>query len=269
MKKLALLLLLSATTASAALVNGTTQPISSLRAAPANGWVAYKAIAREAVTVSCCDNWSNGWQNCKTCRLEHEGSLNINTHDKDDIGPVGEKEYLIFAKMTDGVAERIRIFSATCDLDAGGNTVSFVNSVSRADSLDFLRNAAERGDKKARNGALLALSLHEGATDTLIDLARRNDSKEVRGQALFWLSQAAGHKAAEALKDAVNNDPEESVRAKAVFGISQLPNDESIPLLIDLMKNNRSREVRKKAAFWLGQKNDPRALAAIEDILRN
>ena len=253
----------------AALVNGSTATVSSLKSAPANGWVAYRAEAREPVTITCCGDWDGGWSRCTGCRLEKEGSLNINRHEKDDIGPVGESQFLIFTKFHDGIPERVRIFSTTCDLDAGGNIVNLVDKVTPAESVAFLRDVAERGEKKARNGAMLALSLHNNATDALIDLARRNSSKDVRGQALFWLSQQAGQRAADALKDAVDNDPEESVRAKAVFGISQLPNDESIPLLVDLMKHNKSREVRKKAAFWLGQKNDPRALAAIEDILRN
>ena len=268
MKTIAALLIIYASSVSAALTNGSTNAIASLRSAPANGWVAYRAEAREPVTITCCGDWSGNWERCTGCRLEREGSLNISTRDKNDIGPAGETQFLIFTKFHDGVPERVRIFSTTCDLDAGGNAVNIVDKVSPAESLAFLRDVAERGEKKARNGALLALSLHENATDTLIDLARRNPSKEIRGQALFWLSQQAGRRAADALKDAVDNDPEESVRAKAVFGISQLPNDESIPLLVDLMKHNKSREVRKKAAFWLGQKNDPRALAAIEDVLK-
>jgi hypothetical protein len=252
----------------ASLVNGSTTAIASLRSAPANGWVAYRVATREPVSITCCDGYGS-WSHCDGCRLEREGSLNINRRDKDDIGPLGESQMMVFTKMRDGAAERVRVFSASCSVDAGGNTVALVDNVATAQSVAFLRDAVERGEKKARNGALLALSLSEGATDTLIDIAKRNPEREIRGQALFWLSQQAGRKAADALKDAVENDPEESVRSKAVFGISQLPNDESIPLLIDLLKHNQHREVRKKAAFWLGQKNDPRALAAIEDILRN
>jgi hypothetical protein len=270
MKTMTLLLTFWSVSAAAALTNGSTQTIASLRAAPANAWVAYRMATREPVNVTCCDGWNGGnWSRCDGCRLEREGSMSINRHDRDDIGPLGESTLLVFTKMSNGVPERVRVFSPSCSLDAGGNTVYFVESVSNAQSIAFLRDAVERGEKKAESGALLALSLHEGATDALIDIARRNPERETRGRALFWLSQQAGRKAADALKDAVENDPEESVRGKAVFGISQLPNDESIPLLIDLMKHNRSREVRKKAAFWLGQKNDPRALAAIEDLLRN
>lgn len=251
------------------LTHGSVQPVATLRSAPANGWIGYAMATRAPTTVSCCDGWGNWSKRCDGCHLDGDDSFSINSRDKDDIGPAGASQLYVFTRFDDGVPGRIRIFSPTCELDAGGQTVNWVDNVSQGESIAFLRKAAENGAKKLRNGALLALSLHAGATDTLIELARRNSNREIRGQALFWLSQQAGTRAAEALKDAVENDPEESVRAKAVFGISQLPNDESIPLLVDLMKHNRSREVRKKAAFWLGQKNDPRALAAIEEILRN
>jgi HEAT repeat protein len=89
----------------------------------------------------------------------------------------------------------------------------------------------------------------------------------VRGQALFWLSQKAGQKAATAIVDAIENDPETDVKKKAVFALSQLPKDEGVPRLIAAARKNRNREVRKDAMFWLGQSNDPRALAFFEEVL--
>ncbi len=175
---------------------------------------------------------------------------------------------LLFAHIRDHEVDRLRLFSPDCNIDAAGQTIDWIDSVGQSESIAFLGRIVEHEGERARNGALLALSFHAGATDTLINIARHDPRPAVRGKALFWLSQQAGEKAAAALRDAVENDPEAEVRGKAVFGISQLPNDQSISLLIDLLKHNRSREVRKKAAFWLGQKNDPRALAAIEEILK-
>jgi hypothetical protein len=200
------------------------------------------------------------------CSLNSENT-SITHRDSDDLGPA-DSRLLLFARLRDKQVDRLRFFSLDCSVEANGQTIYWIDNVIQSESIDFLKRVVDGGRERGRDGALLALSLHAGATDTLIDIARNNPSSNVRGKALFWLSQQAGQKAAAALHDAVENDPEESVRAKAVFGISQLPNDQSIPLLIDLLKHNRSREVRKKAAFWLGQKNDPRALAAIEEILK-
>ena len=236
------------------IVNGSVQAVPSLAQAEAvgNGWVGY-AIATPKSFSSC------------GCSLASE---NNNISQGDDVGP-GASTVFVFIRMRDGQADRFRFLSPDCNINATGQTIGWIDNVSERESVAFLKRIADSGSGHASNGALLALTLQAGGTDALIDIARHNASGHVRGQALFWLSQQAGEKAAAALRDAVENDPEEQVRAKAVFGIAQLPNDESIPMLIDLLKHNRSREVRKKAAFWLGQKNDPRALQAIEDILRN
>lgn len=92
--------------------------------------------------------------------------------------------------------------------------------------------------------------------------------KETRSQAVFWVSQAAGDKAAEGLKELVDDDDEDrEVRDQAVFGLSQLPKDDGIPILVRVARTNKDPEIRKKAMFWLGQSEDPRALALFEEIL--
>ena len=156
-------------------------------------------------------------------------------------------------------------FSPACTLDASGATVYWIDSAQSSETLELLRGVAMADTRRAASNALLALSLHAGGTDTLIDLARHAD-RDLRGKALFWLSQQAGEKATATLREAVD-DPDDEIRGKAVFGISQLPDDESIPLLVKLT-GHHSPTVRKKAIFWLGQKNDPRALDAIVAILQ-
>jgi len=98
-------------------------------------------------------------------------------------------------------------------------------------------------------------------------MARSDSGSRVRGQALFWLGQKAGKKAASAITAAIENDPETEVKKRAVFALSQLPKDEGVPLLIQVARTNRNPTVRKQAMFWLGQSNDPRALAFFEEIL--
>lgn len=249
------------------IINGTAQPIPSVaqaEALPGPVWFGYVIATAKPLYVSCCD--SDRW-NCNNCRLSSDDGISITRRDKDDLGP-SDSRLLLFARIRDRQVDRLRFFSPDCNVDVNGQSVYWIDSVSTSDSIAFLNRVVDRGTERGRNSALLALSLQAGATDALINIARNNPQSEVRGKALFWLSQQAGEKAASALRDAVENDPEEGVKAKAVFGISQLPDDQSVPMLIDLLKHHRSRQVRKKAAFWLGQKKDPRALQAIEDILR-
>ena len=101
----------------------------------------------------------------------------------------------------------------------------------------------------------------------LIEVAQKNPSPEVRSQALFWLAQKAGKKAAGAISGAIENDPDTEVKKKAVFALSQLPKDEGVPKLIEVAETNRNPEVRKQAMFWLGQSNDPRAVDFFEKVL--
>lgn len=135
--------------------------------------------------------------------------------------------------------------------------------------LELLRRMVQ-GDpsERVREQAVFGLSISKQpeSLPALIDAAHRG-STGVRGQAIFWLAQKAGRKAAEAITAAIENDPETEVKKKAVFALSQLPADEGVPLLIKVTRTNRNPEVRRQAMFWLGQSRDPRALAFIEDIL--
>lgn len=235
--------------------NGSLQIVSSLAQAEAigSGWIGYQVPTVEPVSMDCRD----------------DDGISIRRDGKSiDLRPAGESVIDVFARLEGGRIAKLRVYSPSCTLDAGGGTVIWIDKVPPGESIAFLRQVVESGAPHASNGALLALAFHANAIDTLIDIARNSPDPHIRSQALFWLAQRAGEKAASALHDAVENDPEESVRSRAVFGIAQLPDDQSIPMLVDLLEHNRSREVRKKAAFWLGQKNDPRALAAIEEILR-
>ena len=130
---------------------------------------------------------------------------------------------------------------------------------------DFLR-----GDESdhLRSRAVFALSQSkvEEAVPELIDLARHGDHA-VRREAVFWLGQRAGEKAAAELKRIATDDEDDDIRERAVFAISQLPRERAVPMLIDLVKTHKSAAVRKRAMFWLAQTDDPRAIALIEEIL--
>jgi HEAT repeats len=173
--------------------------------------------------------------------------------------------YVLY-QVEGGHIDSLRMSSPECG--ALSPSVTWLSNVDPRESVRLLRALIDGDDRGVAKKAVTALALHVGTADDLIDIAKHHPTSKIRSQALFWVSLAAGARAASVLKDAIEHDPEDEVKTKAVFGISQLPNDQSIPMLIDLIKTNRSAAVRKKAAFWLGQKNDPRALQALEDILR-
>lgn len=209
----------------------------------AAGWVGYMVPIIEGRHVVC--SWDD--------------NTSIN-HDYD----VTASALVVLFEVSEGEVQNVRLASPECP---STKTIRWIRNVDPRESVRFLSSLIERGDVSVAKKALTALALQRGTADDLIRFARDHKSSKVRGQALFWVSQQAGERAAAVLRSAIDNDPEANVKEKAVFGIAQLPDDRSIPILIELMKTHASPSVRKKAAFWLGQKNDPRALAAFEDIL--
>jgi hypothetical protein len=161
----------------------------------------------------------------------------------------------------------VRFFDAVCDPGFDGLKIEMRTMAPEA-SIDYLVSHLDEASDPDEVVTAIALHDHEKVVPTLIPLARNSRHREVRRQALFWLGQQAGAKAAAELRHAVDNDPDEDVRQHAVFAISQLPSDRAVPLLVELVKTHKSRKVREKAMFWLAQTDDPRALDLIESILK-
>lgn len=198
---------------------------------------------------------------------------NIPTRSSTRINYRGNDNYcagsgrLVLAVRMDGdVVEDLRFFDPVCEPDFDGLAIE-MRTMTPAASIDWLvAHLATADDEKE---LVTAIALHEDdkVVPTLIPLARSNPDRDVRRQAIFWLGQKAGAKAASELRRAVDEDPDDEVRQHAVFAISQLPQDRSVPMLIELIKTHKSRKVRERAMFWLAQTDDPRALDLIESIL--
>jgi hypothetical protein len=183
----------------------------------------------------------------------------------------GPNELFVLYRIADRRVEKIRIASSECPIDAGGLTLHWLTGVTSMDSVDYLTTFTTGDARRSlSNSAITAIALHADpvGVDRLVALARNGQSSGVRSQALFWVAQRAGTKAAGVITDALDNDPDTEVKKRAVFALSQLPKDEGIPKLIEVARNNRNPEVRRQAMFWLGQTNDPRALKFFEDVLR-
>jgi hypothetical protein len=183
-------------------------------------------------------------------------------------------ELLVLARIENGEIVRLRAFTADCEVDANGAAVVWFTDVKPDDSVSWLATLAKsartanRLDRVAHS-AMSAIAFHEvqAADRVLVAMARDDQSRQVRGQALFWLATRASREALSAITGAIENDPDTEVKKKAVFALSQMPKDEGVPRLIDVARTNKNVEVRKQAMFWLGQSNDPRAIKFFEEIL--
>ena len=105
---------------------------------------------------------------------------------------------------------------------------------------------------------------------SLVKIARSpRASEQLRGRAIFWLSQAASEAAGLALDSIASDDRgDREVRKQAIFALSQRSTDEAVPALMRIARTNDDPELRKTALFWLGQSEDPRAVTLFEEILK-
>ena len=254
------------------------------------GWIGYSIPVENRQGTMCCfssgdgttwvsGSFSSGMTCCGACRIEPaaDGSKAAApprpTTPPSTVRLEGFTRMVVMFRVVDRQVERIRLFSDDCELDAGGRGVHWLQDVNPSDSLALLESMiAPTAERKNRvsNSALSAISMHSepAATRVLERLARSHASASVRGEAIFWLGQAAGRKVAGTITEAIEKDPDTEVKKRAVFALSQLPRDEGVPLLIDVARKNTNPVVRKQAVFWLGQSKDPRALEFFAEILK-
>lgn len=241
---------------------------------PGAAWIGY-AVPVDGARSMCCWESVDAMKTtrCPGCRLEGRGSLTFGSGPGDaGVNLEADQTVLVLLRAEGGRIGQVRAVSFSCALDAGGLPFFWLEDVRPADSVRLLGALLENeaASRHALDGALMALATHAepAALDRLIQAARRDDSAQVREQALFWLSQKAGQRATAAISRAVDDDPESQVRQHAVFALSQLPREEGVPRLIALARSHRDPRVRERAMFWLGQSGDPRALAFFEEVLK-
>lgn len=247
-------------------------------------WVGWSVPTVDGRHDMCCHYGNNGDRCCGACALE--GTRN--TAVAPDPGATSSRvvrlerppALVVMVRIADKRVERIKVFSESCVLDAGGTSVLWLAAVTPTDSLGWLQShlrslgptataSTAKESERQIQPTVMAISLHAGAEAdrALVEAARQHASPKVRGAALFWLAQKAGQAAAATISDAIERDPETEVKKRAVFALSQLPKDEGVPRLIDVARTHSNPAVRRQAMFWLGQSRDPRAISFFEQVL--
>lgn len=134
----------------------------------------------------------------------------------------------------------------------------------------FLRSAYGRTDSGTlKQKILFALSQSRGKENQqfLLDVARNKDETvEVRKQALFWAGQSGSIGTAE-LASLYGSIPDREMREQIIFVLSQRSDAAAMDKLIDIARKDPDPELRKRALFWVGQSRDPRATQLLQDIL--
>jgi hypothetical protein len=183
---------------------------------------------------------------------------------------------IILVRAVDKHIERLRTLSDDCPMDAGGRTVYWLDGVTGAASVQYLKtlivpNSLSNNPRRAiGDRALSAIGLHRdpSAADILAGFSHTPDDTRLRGQALVQIGRRGGPKAAAELQSVIDKDPNADVRRSALSGLLKMPNNDGIPILIQLAKTGRDATIRKDAMSRLNGSKDPRAIAFFEEILK-
>ena len=188
-------------------------------------------------------------------------------HGSDDWPPCIPGPVRVRASMSRGEVIRLRTFAGPLrDRDMGEHRD--LGTVGVAEATTFLTRLIEQASGRSASDAVLPIVLAD-STDpwpTLLRFARDERlSRSTRSSVDFWLARGAAAALGVADHD---DDPDDDVRGSAVFALSQQPKEIAIPRLLEVARRNAHPAARSQALFWLGQSNDPRAVDLFEEILR-
>jgi hypothetical protein len=172
--------------------------------------------------------------------------------------------------MRGGAVDRARVFVGGND---SSSAVHDLGMVGAREAADYLLALAPRAPGRVGEEAIVAAVLADSVTPwpALFPIARSESAPHsTRESATFWLSRAAAaavnHRPLFADRDEDDSERDE-VRGAAIFALSQQPHDEGVPALIRVVRSNSAPAARDKALFWLGQSGDPRAVELFAELL--
>lgn len=155
-------------------------------------------------------------------------------------------------------------------VDLRGNAIFWLGQRRDPENGRYLRELYPKlNSDELKDKVIFALSQRsgEGNDKFLMDIALdEKEDMKLRKQALFWASQ---HRAASApqlrqLYDTMNS---REMKDQIIFGLSQRRERDAVDALMDIVRKEKDTELRKKAIFWLGQSKDPRVAQFLADII--
>jgi len=261
---------------------GLEQAFKALVGAQSNAaWIGYAVAAVAGDHQMCCySSFEDGSGNrcCRGCSLEGRGSMFRNTPAQTQPVSLEAPGYIfVLYRIEQRQVDRIRNFSAECELDGGGLTVYWLTDVRPAESIALLSSFALQSDQDRREEhrrsepAIAAIAMHrDAAADQALEkFVAADQPQSLRERTVFWLGSARGRHGYEVLRRLVTQDPSERVREKAIFGLSVSRDPDAAPAMINVAKNDSSARVRGQALFWLSQKAGGKEAAAITEAVEN
>ena len=166
-------------------------------------------------------------------------------------------------RVNHGEVEKLRVFSPSCQLDAGELTLHWLSGVPPAASIAFLKSLTQVNRINAigaHQDPAADAFLRETAESTT---ALRHD----RERAAMILASTRGATGLAIVKHLLDSDADEQLRQLLPAALDQAPDGAGTMILIDAATRDRNRKVREKAFFWLGRSKDSRAQRFVAEVL--
>jgi len=166
-----------------------------------------------------------------------------------------------------------------CEDDDDDIRIAALNAVLQMDAdraVPLLKTVLARRDEGSaclrRKAVFLVSQKRSDETSRiLLDAVRNDPDKEVREQAVFWLSQVPGDETVAAL-DSILQDPKSDpeIQEKAIFALSQHRSPRAAAILCTYSgRRDRPADLREKSIFWLGQRRSPENQQCLRDLYKS
>jgi len=256
---------------------GTFQTLSNV-AGPV--WIGYSVPAQDPDYDGCCYDRGRDGVRRGGCALEENRSNETTVISggaaRAPIQLEAANQAVVLYRIENREVQRIRTYSESCELDAGGSTVYWLSGVDASASVELLLRFAARpvpdGDRRDRlgDGAMHAITTHrDAAADrALATLMAADKPIATRKQAAFWAGNARGRTGFEMVRKALlDTSTDEALRKHLVFAVSQSREAEAVDTLTSVARSDANATVRGEAIFWLAQKAGRKAAGAITEAI--
>jgi HEAT repeat protein len=151
------------------------------------------------------------------------------------------------------------------------NAIFWISQNPAAGGAEYLMGLYDRlDDDELRERAIFGIAQTSSAEGRrwLLERARnRDESVELRKNALFWAGQMGGLEAAD-LQGLYDSLDDREMKEQVIFVASQMRAEGAVDFLMEVATTDEDRELRERAIFWLGQSNDPRVAEFLLTLIR-
>lgn len=226
-------------------------------------WVAWSVPSAAPERNSCCwySDHDSSWRGCA---LEQTyGDRKVGNSGPVSLEPARDIHVLL--RFENGRPDKLRHFSADCELDAVNTRFVWLTGVKPSDSIAALSlylspNESEGGLRRALN----TIALHaDPAADVILERhAQPSQPENIRRDAANLIGSVRGARGFDFVSRLAKDDAGERVRRSALRGLANNSDPRAIPYVLDAARNDKNPRIRASLMEIAARKGS-------KDILQN